>query len=149
MLLPYTEAGKSLLKKAQDAGVTFSKDVSPEAENLLDAIKSLISKITEKIAEMFRNQDPSLEERITIDTLAIAMNKVRANATMPSISEALVTVPIAQQPSIFTDSRVAEIERKRQEDLKLYDERDRKSLEAIMPNNPNHPTFKVGMKFNY
>ena len=102
MLLPYTDAGKSLLKKAQDAGVTFSKDVSPEAENLLDAIKSLISKITEKIAAMFRNQDPSLEERITIDTLAIAMNKVRANATMPSISEALVTVPIAQQPDIRT-----------------------------------------------
>jgi len=40
------------------------------------------------------------------------------------------------------------IEKERQEKLKPYDERDAKSLEVIMPNNPNHPTFKVGMKYN-
>jgi calcineurin-like phosphoesterase family protein len=37
---------------------------------------------------------------------------------------------------------------KLREDLKRYDERDVNSLEAIMPNNPNHPIFKVGMKFH-
>ena len=46
------------------------------------------------------------------------------------------------------EAKKADIERRRQEELKPYNERDVKSLEAIMPNNPNHPTFKVGMKFN-
>ena len=40
----------------------------------------------------------------------------------------------------------ADIERRRQEALKPYDERDARSLEAVTPNNPNHPTIKVGMK---
>ena len=46
------------------------------------------------------------------------------------------------------EAKKAEIERKRQEALQPYDERDARSLEAITPNNPNHPTFKVGMKKN-
>jgi hypothetical protein len=46
------------------------------------------------------------------------------------------------------EAKKADIERRREEELKPYNERDVKSLEAIMPNNPNHPTFKVGMKFN-
>ena len=40
----------------------------------------------------------------------------------------------------------AAIEKRREKELKPYDERDVKNLEAIMPNNPNHPTIKVGMK---
>jgi len=41
---------------------------------------------------------------------------------------------------------VADVEKRRQAEIKKYDERDARSLEAITPNNPNHPTFKVGMK---
>ena len=54
----------------------------------------------------------------------------------------------AKKTPTSTRSGKADIERRRQEELKPYDERDTKSLEAIMPNNPNHPTFKVGMKFS-
>jgi len=50
-------------------------------------------------------------------------------------------------PSINNlENKKADIERRRQEELRPYDERDAKSLEAITPNNPNHPTIKVGMK---
>ena len=45
-------------------------------------------------------------------------------------------------------AEAAEIQKEREEKLKPYDERDASSLEAAMPDNPNHPTFKVGMKFN-
>jgi len=51
-------------------------------------------------------------------------------------------VPEVAQPD------VADIERRRKEELTPYDERDKNSIEAITPNNPNHPTFKVGQKFN-
>ena len=30
--------------------------------------------------------------------------------------------------------------------MKPYDERDRRSIEEVMPNNPNHKGFKVGQK---
>jgi hypothetical protein len=55
--------------------------------------------------------------------------------------------PITPTQPITTDAK-ADIEEERKRELKRYDERDASSLEAITPNNPNHPTIKVGMKYN-
>ena len=57
----------------------------------------------------------------------------------------LTPTPIVVTPVVALtpiEAKKTELEQK----LKDLDERDAKSLEAIMPNNPNHPTFKVGMK---
>lgn len=66
------------------------------------------------------------------------------------LQEGVVTEKIGSEELNDGDieSKKADIERRRQEELKPYDERDSRSLEAITPNNPNHPTFYVGKRYN-
>ncbi len=75
------------------------------------------------------------------------LNIINGEPVFTTLPETVTPVekPIVEEKLL---DKKADIERRRQEELKPYDERDAKSLEAIMPNNPNHPTFKVGMKFN-
>lgn len=47
-----------------------------------------------------------------------------------------------------TERTVEDIEADREKDLKKYDERDKRSLEAITPNNPNHEGLQVGKKWD-
>lgn len=61
-------------------------------------------------------------------------------------SNVLNTPSQVNPDSSTTEAKKAD--RRRQEDLKPYDERDARSLEAITPNNPNHATFKVGMRYS-
>jgi hypothetical protein len=61
------------------------------------------------------------------------------------VVEEVTQAPTAA-PVSDIEAKKADIEKRRQEALKPYDERDARSLEAAMPNNPNHPTIKVGMK---
>ena len=67
----------------------------------------------------------------------------QAEANKPAEPVVTTDVPVSD-----IEARRAEIEIKIQEKLKQLDESDKRSLEAIMPNNPNHPTFKVGMRYN-
>jgi hypothetical protein len=46
------------------------------------------------------------------------------------------------------EDKKADIERRRGEKSKTLDENDNKSIEAIMPNNPNHPTMYVGLRYS-
>jgi hypothetical protein len=67
----------------------------------------------------------------------------------PTITVTPTAAPVPTTGTLSDiEAKKADIERRRQEALQPYDERDARSLEAITPNNPNHPTFKVGMKKN-
>lgn len=69
-----------------------------------------------------------------------------------AIAKGVTTAPVTAKkaaPIVAPTNQVAaeaDIEKRRKEALKPYDERDARSLEAVTPNNPNHPTIKVGMK---
>jgi hypothetical protein len=70
------------------------------------------------------------------------------NAEMDILGAGLAALKETEEvtPQSDIEAKKADIEKRRQEELKPYDERDARSLEAITPNNPNHPTIKVGMK---
>jgi hypothetical protein len=67
-----------------------------------------------------------------------------SNGNLSAEKQEVKTEPIVSEPVSEIEAKKAELEQK----LKNLDERDARSLEDITPNNPNHPTIKVGMKMN-
>ena len=82
-------------------------------------------------------------------TLKVLLDKAKAqNANTSADVNSQPNQPASTAPSQVAtpvsdvETKKAELEQK----LKNLDERDARSLEAVTPNNPNHPAIKVGMK---
>lgn len=127
-------------------------------QTLLDEVESELKALNGKSVEQINNEKAQDKIFKQIDKLNADIEKAEedGNATRvqnliqqraelyPKLAE-LSSKGKGTQP-VGTDAERAAIEARRKEALKPYDERDARSLEAAMPNNPNHPTIKVGMK---
>ena len=147
--------------------LTGSLGISDNDYRIFQETGDVSDEIKQEIAEKIKNKEPlSTRAKEIYDANYDEinnLNKVKPNPNKPDLSpeasidkeiEALEKEKAELEKQLVVENEEsdskekADIERRRQEELKPYDERDANSLEAIMPNNPNHPTFKVGMKFN-
>ena len=99
----------------------------------------------ESVQPQTTNQ-PSAQTAQTEQQSTTAAQNEQVQQEVPTQPNVQPTVNANNEQSI--EDKKADIERRRQEELKPYDERDSRSLEAITPNNPNHPTFYVGKRYN-
>ena len=158
------EAKKKTLDKS------FHEDIDAEIETKRTLIKDRIKfdalskkEITELKStakkELIQEAKDKDEDVSKIDNAQIVERANKIYSKQLKDAEAKTPTPEAQPQAEVPQQaeaekvaevspEVADVEKRRQAEIKKYDERDARSLEAITPNNPNHPTFKVGMKRN-
>ena len=112
----FTINGKSILNKLDKAGLVYDKKA---AGSLIKFIENLLKSIHESVAKLLRKKSPSLEERISIDALALSFNKftkssakkdTTTNSTNKKTKDEIVElvsestiegpIPTGQQPTI-------------------------------------------------
>ena len=119
-------------------------------------VQPVISYSTNMRVENVEQVEKETETELSTDELAIeglkkdlAFEQASEFGNKERADEIQSQIDALETPNKIDDrleDKKADIEVRRQEELKPYDERDARSLEAITPNNPNHPTIKVGMK---
>lgn len=119
-----TQASREIIKRDNPDGTKEKFEVKPEDAKKL-ANENYLKEIKEKENEQ-NSSTPTTE--------------TQPQAEVPQQAESEKVAEVSPE--------IADVEKRRQVEIKKYDERDARSLEAITPNNPNHPTFKVGMKRN-
>ena len=135
----------AVIQKAIDENVLKGMDaeMAKAALTAEGGVEQFLSDISDQALDKKPVEGISAEENMKrarktygdeIVDLAIEKFPAEAKIEEPTVSE--------------TEGKKADIEKRRQEELEPYDQRDKNSIEAIMPNNPNHLTFKVGDKFN-
>ena len=130
-----------------------------QEELFADALRMMV--ISPELAKRIA---PNLFERLSKyglgdnehQSISEAYHKAKADGSNPELVKAvedLLGKPKETTPTPQTgkgesiEAKKADIERRRQEELKPYDERDRKSIEQIDPSNKT-PIVKVGDKFD-
>ncbi len=129
------------------------------AQAMMAAVMQTLGKSNEEIAKTLSQMEEIAENKPVNESdythmfnlYQLARMTENVPASTEAIENAAEDLGAVETSSVTEQSAdaIADIERRRQEELKPYDERDAKSLEALTPNNPNHPTIKVGMKKIY
>jgi len=157
-------ADKTTLSKAEQIIYNDNKEAIDELRkqnNLKTKPKSQEQINQEKIAELEQQRlaelsevEPiTIKERIEAEPITQTVKDTKAEQELldkkQKVEAELTSLGATTGGS---EAKKADIERRRQENLELYDKRDLNSLEAIMPNNPNHKKnglgISVGDKFN-
>jgi len=133
-------------KRKQDFITTSTERKGSElndAEN-----KAIEAQFDAELAKVYDKYDKLITPLLEAETKPTSTKSGDVVAKKPSEKqETSSEQKIAEAEKVAEVSpEVADVEKRRQAEIKKYDERDARSLEAITPNNPNHPTFKVGMK---
>ena len=125
-----TPEEKTELANAKVVSVDIEKLIKTRSKNELSPeLQEAVKKVEDIEAK---------QEEILTTELGVVVNGV--------VHRPVTKVNVDTTEGQDVEAQKADIEKRRQEALKPYDERDARSLEAAMPNNPNHPTIKVGMK---
>ena len=143
----YTEADRAEEFLSELAGLMSLEDNNVvKDKTLLESIKLTIKDVLKKFNVEF---DSLNELQETEDLVQFFKDFNRSVKTGESINLSRVqgiqgTAPTATQSS----NDITKLEQEKQDKIKSLDERDQRSLDAVMPKNPNHPIFQVGMQFN-
>ena len=130
---------KILIQKELNRRINLKQDLIKNGYTEEEAI--LGSRLNEDINIVSRDLEVTvLKNGIQEKSGKVTIRFISAKDAEQSLKET------PQSGSVSLEDKKADIEKRRQEALKPYDERDARSLEAVTPNNPNHPTIKVGMK---
>jgi hypothetical protein len=128
-------------------------EIDDKLEENYNSAKSIIDDVAMDDNAKKLLLDDLLKQQNNLKQQKDAVQK-QTTSEVPVQPEAGVSGEVAQgitqaEPQVPTEEgQREEVEKRRQEELAPYDERDKKSLEAFMPNNPNHKGIQVGMKFN-
>jgi hypothetical protein len=138
-----TEAQRELIKEFNDKNPESNKKIVLEDNEINErALKNYSKELKdEKAAKL----EVEKEQAPIVETPVVETPKAEEVVTPEVVAENVEGQGVSKE---VVAPSVEDIEKRRQDDIKKYDERDARSLDAITPNNPNHTTFKVGMKRN-
>jgi hypothetical protein len=133
---------------AEQDNVSFEKFFNDK--NNATLVKEIINKeLYEDATGDTLESEPEIEEPVKTPTEDIIKEDIVNINIDDSIFDEILSAVSPAAEEVVSEVSVSDLEAKKaelEEKLKNLDERDTRSLEAITPNNPNHPTFKVGMK---